>query len=231
MKVVVLTGAGVSAESGIPTFRGSDGLWENHKIEDVASPEGWRKNPAMVLEFYNARRRNILQAKPNAAHIALAELENYFETIIITQNIDDLHERAGSKNVLHLHGEILKSRSSINPELIYDCKGDIIIGNNCKQGSQLRPHIVWFGEEVPMLYAAAKICEEADILFIVGTSMVVYPAASLIQYIQSDTPVYIINPEATPLSNYYNAEFILKNATEGVPIAIKKIKEKYLSSD
>ncbi len=231
MKIVVLTGAGISAESGIPTFRGSNGLWEGHKIEEVASPDGWRKNPRMVLEFYNERRRNIANAQPNSAHIALANLESSCTTVIITQNIDDLHERAGSTNVLHLHGEIFKSRSTADPQLIYECREDIAIGDRCALGSQLRPHIVWFGEDVPMLIAAAEICSQADILLIVGTSMVVYPAASLISFIKRNTPVYIINPQRTPLNDYYNAEFILMNATDGVPFAIQRIKDAFQLPD
>lgn len=231
MKLVVLTGAGMSAESGIPTFRGSDGLWEGHRIEDVASPVGWQKNPELVLAFYNTRRRNILQSKPNAAHYALAELEIDFQVEIITQNIDDLHERAGSKNVLHLHGEILKSRSTRFPELIYTCTSDIAYGDMCERGAQLRPHIVWFGEEVPMLYTAAKITASADAIFIIGTSMVVYPAASLVHYAQDDTPVFVINPQETEITGNKHVYFIQKNATEGVPVAIAMLKEKFLLPD
>ncbi|HZF99439.1 MAG TPA: Sir2 family NAD-dependent protein deacetylase, partial [Chitinophagales bacterium] len=182
MNVVVLSGAGISAESGIKTFRDSDGLWENHRVEDVATPEAFRANPQLVLDFYNMRRRQVLEAKPNAAHGALAQLEKQTtksgESIrvhVITQNIDDLHERAGSTNVLHLHGEILKSRSSLNEHLIYDCNADIKLGDKCEKGSQLRPHIIWFGEAVPMLEQADKLVQRADALLVVGTSLNVYP--------------------------------------------------------
>ncbi|MEK7255713.1 MAG: Sir2 family NAD-dependent protein deacetylase, partial [Bacteroidota bacterium] len=181
-KLVVLTGAGVSAESGISTFRDANGLWENHDIMEVASPQGWRKNKELVLEFYNQRRRQLQLVEPNAAHLALVDLEAKFTTCVVTQNVDDLHERAGSKLVLHLHGELLKARSTHDPELIYDWKGDISLTDKCERGSQLRPHIVWFGEEVPMLPLAADLVSQAEVVLIVGTSMQVYPAAGLVSY-------------------------------------------------
>lgn len=191
--VVVLTGAGISAESGIKTFRDSDGLWENHNVMDVASIYGWRKNPELVLDFYNQRRQQLKTVKPNAAHLALVELEKRYQVCIITQNVDDLHERAGSKNVLHLHGELTKMRSSENESLVYDCEEDIHWGDMAEDCGQLRPHIVWFGEEVPMMDLAAGIVELADIVLVIGTSMQVYPAASLITFLGPDIPVYYID--------------------------------------
>lgn len=185
----------MSAESGISTFRDSNGLWENHDIMEVASPEGWERNPALVLEFYNARRRQLLEVSPNAGHLALVELEKHFDVQIITQNVDDLHERSGSLNVIHLHGELRKSRSTAYPHLIYPCDVDIRIGDHCEKGSQLRPHIVWFGEEVPMLDRAADLVDEADIVLIVGTSMQVYPAAGLVGYAVPGTPIYYVDPK------------------------------------
>lgn len=216
MRIVVLTGAGISAESGIPTFRGAGGLWEGHRIEDVASPEGWMRDKQLVLNFYNERRRGILSAQPNAAHLQLAALDAEHEVNIITQNIDDLHERAGSKHILHLHGEILKARSVKNPNLITPITGDIQIGDLAADGAQLRPHIVWFGEQVPMLENAIPIVEQAEILVIIGTSMVVYPAAGLLHYAQPDIPVYVINPEKPEIARRKNIHFIQKNAGEGV---------------
>ncbi|HEY8403733.1 MAG TPA: NAD-dependent deacylase [Flavobacteriales bacterium] len=216
-KLVVLTGAGMSAESGIPTFRGSDGLWENHRIEDVASPEGWRRNRALVLEFYNQRRKRIYEAEPNRGHYILAELERDFDVHIITQNIDNLHERAGSKRVLHLHGEITKARSTANSELIYELKHwELKEGDVCELGSQLRPHIVWFGEAVPMIEPAALITQQADIVVVVGTSLQVYPAAGLIQYAPVHAPKFIIDPNMPAVSNISNITKIEKGASEGL---------------
>ncbi|HEY4800889.1 MAG TPA: Sir2 family NAD-dependent protein deacetylase, partial [Bacteroidia bacterium] len=192
-KIVIFSGAGISAESGLKTFRDSGGLWEEYRVEDVATPEAWEENPARVTEFYNKRRRQVLDAKPNAAHFALVELEKKFEVHIITQNIDDLHERAGSKRVLHLHGEITKSRSSIDPGLIYSIKGaTITMGDTCELGSQLRPHVVWFGERVPEMENACKIASTADIFVIIGTSLNVYPAASLIDFVPVSVKKYLI---------------------------------------
>ena len=197
MKIVVLTGAGISAESGIATFRDSNGLWQGHDVMQVASPQGWAKNPALVLEFYNLRRAKVLQAQANAAHLALAALEQkYPQTQIITQNVDDLHERAGSKQVLHLHGEILKVRSSLNPDYILDWKQDLQLGDLCPQGGQLRPHIVWFGEDVPLIYQAVKEVQEADMLWIIGTSLQVYPAAGLLDLVSKNCPIYYLDAQA-----------------------------------
>ncbi len=181
-RLVVLTGAGISAESGIKTFRDAGGLWEGYAIEEVATPRAWKRNPQLVLEFYNMRRKNVREAKPNAAHYGLADLEAHFDVRIITQNIDDLHERAGSSNVLHLHGEILKMRSEKNPSLIYPVSDDILPGDLAEDGAQLRPHIVWFEEPVPLIENAAEIVEQADILVVIGTSLVVYPAAGLVDF-------------------------------------------------
>lgn len=215
-KLVVLSGAGISAESGLKTFRDSDGLWEGYNIEDVATPRAWRKNPQLVLEFYNYRRQNVLDAQPNAAHHGLAELEKDFNVTIITQNIDDLHERAGSTNVLHLHGEIFKMRSEKNHELIYEIKGDIKIGDTAEDGGQLRPHIVWFEEPVPKIEEAIPVVREADLFVVVGTSLVVYPAAGLINYAPWDIPKYIIDKRIPYTSEITNITAIEKPATEGV---------------
>lgn len=194
-KVVVLTGAGISAESGIKTFRDTDGLWEGYDIREVATPEGWDKNPVLVQEFYNLRRKLVLDAMPNAAHLSLVELEQHYDVTIITQNIDNLHERAGSSNIIHLHGIITRSQSSIHPELVYDIKGwELKMGEYCELGSQLRPHVVWFGEPVPMIDKAIDICSKADVFIVIGTSLAVYPAASLVDYVPSDAVQYIIDP-------------------------------------
>lgn len=215
-KIAVLTGAGISAESGISTFRDSDGLWENHNIMEVASPEGWQKNPALVLDFYNQRRRQLKDVYPNAAHLYLSFLEEKHEVTIITQNVDDLHERAGSTNIIHLHGEMLKVRSVDDENLIYDWTEDLNLGDIGEDGAQLRPHIVWFGEMVPMLEEAAKVVEEADVLLIIGTSLQVYPAASLINYLKPGNPIYIIDPKTVPVKNDPNITVIQKKATEGI---------------
>lgn len=218
-KLVVLTGAGISAESGLKTFRDSGGLWENHSIEDVATPEGWRKNPALVLQFYNDRRAKAYDATPNAGHLALAELEKYFEVNIITQNVDNLHEKAGSTSVLHLHGELTKVRSIKNSHLITDIGGNAIeIGDLAEDGHQLRPHIVWFGEAVPMIEPATDIAMNADIFMVVGTSLQVYPAAGLINYVNKTVPKFIVDPHIPEASsNYKNISFITETATVGVP--------------
>ncbi len=194
-KIVVLTGAGISAESGIKTFRDGDGLWENHRIEDVATPEAWKRNPVLVQEFYNQRRRQLLTVTPNAGHFALVELEKKFDVQIITQNVDDLHERAGSSHVVHLHGELRKARSERYPDLVYDWDRDLVMGDLCERGTQLRPFIVWFGESVPMIEIAAKITESADMLLIIGTSLQVYPAAGLMIHAPASIPVYYIDPK------------------------------------
>lgn len=214
-KIVVLTGAGMSAESGISTFRDANGLWENHDVMDVATPEGWKKNPELVLEFYNQRRRQLKSVKPNAAHFYLKELEERYEVSIITQNVDNLHERAGSSHVIHLHGELNKVRSEKNEQLIYDWSDDLVWGDRGADGAQLRPHIVWFGEMVPMMERAAVETSTADIMLIIGTSLQVYPAASLIDYVAAETPIYVIDPEVAISNNPY-IHLIPKIATEGV---------------
>lgn len=216
MKLVVLTGAGISAESGLKTFRDSDGLWNGYNIEDVATPRAWRKDMKLVLDFYNMRRRDVAAAQPNAAHIALAELEKEFEVQIITQNIDDLHERAGSTNVLHLHGEIFKMRSEKDETLVYEIKGDILAGDLAEDGGQLRPHIVWFEEAVPMIEPAAAIASTADIFVVVGTSLAVYPAAGLINFAPAKIPKFIIDKHIPYTSNTSNLKAIEKPATQGM---------------
>lgn len=199
-KLVILTGAGMSAESGVKTFRDNDGLWENHRVEDVASIEAWHRNPELVMEFYNQRRKQLHEVEPNQGHFNLAQLEKYFDVEIITQNVDDLHERAGSTKVLHLHGELKKVRSTKNPDDVFELNGwELKIGDLADDGSQLRPHIVWFGEDVPMIYEAMKIVEEAEIFVIIGTSLQVYPAAGLTNYTPSYCPKYYIDPKAGEL--------------------------------
>ena len=215
-KLVVLTGAGISAESGLKTFRDSDGLWEGYSIEEVATPRAWKKDPKRVLEFYNYRRRNVLDVSPNAAHYGLAELENDFDVHIITQNIDDLHERAGSTKVLHLHGEIFKMRSERDPSLVFDIRSDINLGDTAPDGFQLRPHIVWFEEPVPMIEQAIPIVQIADIFVVVGTSLVVYPAAGLVHYAPASVPKFIIDKKIPYTSSIYNLTAIERPATTGV---------------
>jgi len=219
--IVVLTGAGISAESGLQTFRDSNGLWEGYNVYEVASPRGWYKDPKLVLDFYNMRRKDVAAAKPNEAHIGLAELEKYFDVTIVTQNIDDLHERAGSTNVLHLHGEIFKMRSVEDEHTIYEIKGDINIGDKAKDGAQLRPHIVWFEEPVPMIEKAVALMNACDIFVVVGTSLQVYPAASLIHYAPPYLPKYIIDKKVPAVTNYPNLHLIEKPATEGVKELMK----------
>ncbi|MGB5647170.1 MAG: NAD-dependent deacylase [Muriicola sp.] len=223
-KIVVLSGAGMSADSGLKTFRDADGLWEGHDVMEVASPQGFRSNPELVLDFYNQRRRQLLKAQPKAGHKALAALEDLYEVHIITQNVDDLHERAGSSDVLHLHGELFKVRSTAPPYAVYEWKKDLVLGNLCAQGFQLRPHIVWFGEEVPLLAEAASITSLADILIVIGTSLQVYPAASLLYYARHGTAVYFIDPKPTidQLSNY-ELHLIAKKASEGVPVLVSEL--------
>jgi NAD-dependent deacetylase len=216
-KLVVLTGAGISAESGLKTFRDSDGLWNGHRIEDVATPEAWERAPAKVLDFYNERRRGLLEAKPNEAHMGLVSLEHFHDVHIITQNVDDLHERAGSKNVLHLHGELLKMRSSMDPALVYDIKGDISLGQYAEDGAQLRPDIVWFGESVPRIDEAVEIVSSADIFVIIGTSLQVYPAAGLIHLLKSnDVPVYVIDRDIPRIVERKGFTCIPKTAVAGI---------------
>jgi NAD-dependent deacetylase len=226
-KLVVLTGAGISAESGLKTFRDSDGLWEGYAIEEVATPAAWHKSPQTVLEFYNERRRNVAAALPNSAHTGLASLESLFDVHIITQNIDDLHERGGSTKILHLHGEIFKMRSEFDEGHIFDIRGDILLGDKAPDGGQFRPHIVWFGEAVPMIETAIEIAREADLFLVVGTSLVVYPAASLLHYVGRDVPVYIID-KVIPDTNYRKGvTAIEKPATEGVAELIKLFNSTY----
>jgi NAD-dependent deacetylase len=219
-KLVVLTGAGISAESGISTFRDSGGLWEGHDVNQVATPEGFAADPALVLDFYNQRRRQLSQVEPNEAHRLLAHLEKRYEVVIITQNVDDLHERAGSHNIIHLHGELLKSRGVDNPNVTYPCTGDIHVGDKSPTGAQLRPHIVWFGEEVPMLEKAIAQVYSADILMIIGTSLQVYPAASLIDYVKEGTPIFYIDPNPS-LHSKGDLTVIAQKASTGVAKAIE----------
>lgn len=223
-KVVVLTGAGMSAESGLKTFRDANGLWEGHDVMEVASPQGFANNPSLVLDFYNQRRRQLLKASSNEAHKALVRLEDDFDVTIITQNVDDLHERAGSSQVMHLHGELFKVRSTGSRHEIMEWKKDLNIGDLCDNGHQLRPHIVWFGEEVPLLPKAAEITQEADILIIIGTSMQVYPAASLAHYAAADIPKYFVDPRPSVReSDFRNLSIIPKTAVAGVPTLVDRL--------
>ncbi|HQZ25944.1 MAG TPA: NAD-dependent deacylase [Flavobacterium sp.] len=223
-KLVVLTGAGISAESGIKTFRDADGLWEGHNVMDVATPEGWQKNPELVLDFYNQRRKQLHEVQPNLGHQILAALENDFDVAIITQNVDNLHEKAGSSNVLHLHGELLKVRSTANRNYILDWPNDLNLGDFDEKENQLRPHIVWFGEEVPALEEAITIVEKADILVIIGTAMQVYPAAGLMNFAKLSNPVFYIDPKPAKIYDLQNrVEIIPMNATDGVPYLKEKL--------
>ncbi|MEP0714141.1 NAD-dependent deacylase [Algoriphagus sp.] len=223
--LVVLSGAGISAESGIKTFRDSGGLWEGHDVMEVASPEGWRRNRALVQDFYNQRRKQLLDCEPNQAHLILAELEKDFEVSIITQNVDDLHERAGSSNVIHLHGELKKAQSSLDPTLVYDLDHwEIKEGDTCERGSQLRPHIVWFGEQVPMMEHAIDVAATADVFVVVGTSLQVYPAAGLVDFVSPDCMIYVIDPVA-PAGNFRRKVVnISENATKGMKTLASLIK-------
>ena len=223
--LVVLTGAGISAESGISTFRDSGGLWEQYRIEDVATPEGWMRDPKLVTDFYNQRRKQLLEVEPNYGHIALVELEKYFNVYVVTQNVDNLHERAGSKNIVHLHGELTKVRSERFDHLIYELTPDryeVKIGDKCEKGFQLRPHIVWFGEVVPMLEEAVRLAQKADIFVVVGTSLNVYPAASLVHYVQPEVPVYVVDPNSVAI-NDSRWHYIRLGASEGMKEFIKQI--------
>lgn len=222
MNIVVLTGAGISAESGLKTFRDSNGLWEGHDVTEVATPEGFAKNPELVLDFYNKRRNQLLEVTPNAAHLALAALEKQHDVTIITQNVDDLHERAGSSQVIHLHGELLKARSTFDENLIMDWHQDLNVGDYCKNKHQLRPHIVWFGEAVPMMDVAIETVVKADAVLIVGTSMQVYPAAGLIEYAHSNAPIYFVDPNPS-IQSTSKITVIAEKATIGVPKAIAKL--------
>lgn len=218
-KLVVLTGAGVSQESGIPTFRDSNGLWEGFRVEDVASPEGWHKNPAVVLDFYNQRRKKALEVQPNQGHKILAELEADFDVVIVTQNVDDLHERAGSSNVIHLHGSLFESRSTVDETLVYPIKGwELNPGDLCERGSQLRPNIVWFGEMVPLIEVAAQHAAEAEIFLVVGTSMVVYPAAGLIHEVPYDAIKYVVDPNLPEINRIAGVKYIKEKASTGMAL-------------
>ncbi len=223
-RIVILTGAGMSAESGISTFRDNDGLWKKHRFEDLATPRAWAMNPELVMEFYNARRKQLFEVEPNTGHFSLVKLEEKYDVQIITQNVDDLHERAGSANVLHLHGELKKVRSTVDESLVYEMdQWELKIGDKCEKGSQLRPHIVWFGEAVPMIVPAAELAATADIFLVIGTSMVVYPAAGLIGYAPSDIPKYYIDPKASHVGGISNLKVIQKKAGEGVPGLVEEL--------
>lgn len=225
-KIVVLTGAGMSAESGLKTFRDSNGLWEGHDVMEVASPQGFARNPELVLEFYNQRRRQLLEVSPNTGHKALVDLETHYDVSIVTQNVDDLHEQAGSSHVVHLHGELFKVRSTLDETLVLDWKNDLVLGDLDKNGHQLRPHIVWFGEMVPLLETAAQLTQEADILIIIGTSMQVYPAASLVHYAKRGTPIYFIDPKPNiQASDFGHLTIISATAVNGVPGLVAKLTE------
>jgi NAD-dependent deacetylase len=216
-RLVVLSGAGISAESGIPTFRGADGLWEGHDVTQVASPEGWRENPELVLDFYNQRRKAIRLAQPNKGHMILAEMQKDYDVQIITQNIDNLHERAGNRHVLHLHGRIDQARSTVDPSLIYTIEGDLLdMGDVCELGSQLRPDVVWFGEMVPAMQEAIELTSQADYFLVVGTSLLVYPAAGLIEYVGDETPKFIVDPELPSVRSYKSLELINEPASMGL---------------
>jgi len=224
-KLVVLSGAGMSQESGLKTFREMGGLWEDYNVEDVASIDGWYRNPDLVMDFYNQRRKQLFDAKPNAGHYGIADLEKWFDVTVVTQNVDDLHERAGSSKVIHLHGELQKVRSTIDPDLIYTLDGwELKIGDKCEKGSQLRPHIVWFGEAVPTFYDAIPIIENADIIVVIGTSMVVYPAAGLVNYAKPDAPVFVVDPNRPDVTRK-NVVYIDEKAGTGVEILKQKLEK------
>ena len=223
-RIVVLTGAGISAESGISTFRDQGGLWEKHDIMDVATPEGWRRNPSLVLEFYNQRRKQLDEVIPNPAHFALANLQKHFQVDIITQNVDDLHERAGATNVMHLHGELRKVRSEKIPSLIYVTKHwEVKLGDTCEKGHQLRPHIVWFGEDVPLIPLAAQMVENADIIFVVGTSLNVYPAAGLLYHAQYNARKILIDPNEMQVENIFQLQHFKEKAGDALPRVVDEL--------
>jgi NAD-dependent deacetylase len=223
-RIVVLTGAGISAESGIKTFRDSDGLWEEYRIEDVATFDAWLKNRDLVLDFYNQRRKQLLECSPNAAHYALATLEKKYDVQIITQNIDDLHEKAGSTKILHLHGELKKAKSTVDDNLIYDIEGwELKKGDRCEKGSQLRPHVVWFGEAVPNIVPASQLSSKADIYLVIGTSLNVYPAAGLLNYVPANVPKYLIDPKGVAVSGIKNLTIIKEKAGKGVTELVEKL--------
>lgn len=226
-RLVVLSGSGISAESGIKTFRDDDGLWRTHRFEDLATPEAWNRNPQLVLDFYNERRKQLFEVEPNTGHHALVQLEKYFNVSIITQNVDDLHERAGSKNVLHLHGELKKVRSTSNPDLVYTMDHwELKWGDSCSEGSQLQPHIVWFGEAVPNISEAIRIAKTAEIFIVVGTSLQVYPAAGLLDYVPSNSSIYLIDPKANAPAYMNNVETIRETASKGLPKLVDRLIKK-----
>ena len=225
-RIVVLSGAGMSQESGINTFRDAGGLWEGHDVMEVASPQGWARNRELVLDFYNKRRAQLQEVKPNAGHLAIVELESQYRVDVVTQNVDDLHERAGSQSVVHLHGELNKVRSTLDPELIYDWQKDLNVGDKCEKGAQLRPHIVWFGEQVPLLPTAAELTAAADIVIVIGTSMQVYPAASLVGYAQPGAPVFYIDPRPSlnfELMQRRNLKIFESTATQGMKELLEEL--------
>ncbi len=224
-KLVVLSGAGMSQESGLKTFREMGGLWESYDVTEVATPEAWDKNPELVLRFYNERRKQLFSAEPNAGHLGIADLEKWFDVHVVTQNVDNLHERAGSTNVLHLHGELMKARSTIDPFLVYELDHWALdMGDNCEKGSQLRPHIVWFGEGVPEMPKALKIVQEADILVVIGTSLAVYPAAGLVHYIKPNVPVFVVDPNRPEVFNQ-NVTYIEEKAGKGIEVLKEKLEK------
>ncbi|HZK06711.1 MAG TPA: NAD-dependent deacylase [Bacteroidales bacterium] len=227
-KIIVLTGAGISAESGIKTFRDDNGLWRNYRFEEVASPQAWAADPGLVLEFYNIRRRQLLEVKPNPAHYALAKLQEFFDVRIVTQNVDDLHERAGSKNVLHLHGELRKARSTADDSLVTDIDGwELKLGDTCSMGSQLRPHIVWFGEITENIVPAIALTESAEVFIIIGTSLRVYPAANLISYTPRGIPLFFVDPQAQASPGFAELQIIKQTAGMGVPMLVDHLIEEY----
>lgn len=227
-KIVVLTGAGISAESGIKTFRDADGLWEGHDVMEVATPQGWRRNPELVLEFYNQRRKQAAGVKPNAGHLGLAKLEKDYDVTIITQNVDNLHEQAGSSKVIHLHGQLFQCKSTLDDKLVYDMEGwQLKMGDKCERGSQLRPNVVWFGEPVPMIEVAMEEAMNAEIFIVVGTSLLVYPAASLLDFVSDEAPKYIVDPNLPAINPRHNMVMIEENATTGVKKVIDELKEKH----
>lgn len=230
-KLVVLTGSGISAESGLKTFRDMGGLWEQYDVTEVASPEAWERDPELVLRFYNERRKQLLETEPNAGHLALVELEDHFDVQIITQNVDDLHERAGSSRVLHLHGEIRKARSTGDESLIVDIEGgELNLGDTCEKGYQLRPHVVWFGEAVPAISEAAALVQQADILAVVGTSLQVYPAAGLVDFADDTTPLFLVDPNTVRPARNDQVHFIREKAGTGVPKMKNILIEKFARS-
>ncbi len=228
-RLVVLTGAGISAESGIATFRDANGLWEGHDVMEVASPQGWRKNQGLVLDFYNQRRKNAHSAQPNAGHLALADLEQDFDVRIITQNVDDLHERAGSSHVLHLHGKLFESRSTLDPSLVYPLEGwELKQGDKCERGSQLRPNIVWFGEPVTLMEQAMEETMQADLFLVVGTSLVVYPAAGLVDFVPAHVPVFVVDPNLPDMRQHPNLHRYEEKASTGMQKVARLLREKRL---